>query len=111
MMMPIPTRSTPTPRQNSNRIARYYLVNEIGRGSFGTVYVARDPVIDRNIAIKTCNTRSNSIENKQAEQQFVNEARAAGRLCHPNIVTVFDAGSEGGTTYIAMEYLQGTELS
>jgi len=109
-MMPIPTRSNAA-TQNNNRIARYYLVREIGRGSFGTVYVARDPVVDRNIAIKTCNARSNSAENKAAEQQFINEARAAGRLCHPNIVTVFDAGNEGGTTYIAMEYLQGTVLS
>lgn len=109
-MMPIPTRSSAA-TQNSNRISRYYLVREIGRGSFGTVYVARDPVIDRNIAIKTCNAPQNSAENRRAEQQFVNEARAAGRLCHPNIVTIFDAGSEGGAAYIAMEYLQGTELS
>jgi serine/threonine protein kinase len=109
-MMPIPTRSTAATQSNS-RIARYYLVREIGRGSFGTVYVARDPVIDRNVAIKASSVRSNSAENKQAEQQFINEARAAGRLCHPNIVTVFDAGNENGIAYIAMEYLQGTELS
>ena len=109
-MMPIPTRSSAA-TQNNNRIARYYLVREIGRGSFGTVYVARDPIVDRNIAIKTSNARSNSSENKAAEQQFINEARAAGRLCHPNIVSIFDAGNEGGTAYIAMEYLQGTVLS
>jgi serine/threonine-protein kinase len=68
-------------------------------------------VIDRNVAIKTFCAHLSAAEKKQADQQFINEARAAGRLCHPNIVTIYDAGSEGGTTYIAMEYLQGTELS
>jgi serine/threonine-protein kinase len=108
-MMPIPSRPNAA-TQNSNRISRYYLVREIGRGSFGAVYSARDPIVDRNIAIKTCNTRANTPESKQVEQHFINEARAAGRLNHPNIVTVFDAGNENGMAYIAMEYLQGTEL-
>jgi eukaryotic-like serine/threonine-protein kinase len=108
-MMPIPSRPNAA-TQNSNRIARYYLVREIGRGSFGAVYSARDPIVDRNIAIKTCNTRVNTPESKQSEQYFINEARAAGRLNHPNIVTVFDAGNDNGMAYIAMEYLQGTEL-
>jgi serine/threonine protein kinase len=109
-MMPIPTRSGPaTP--NSNRVGRYYLVREIGRGSFGTVYVARDPVIDRNVAIKTRNAGPSAASNKQAEEQFINEARAAGRLNHPNIITIFDASNEGGALFIAMEYLQGSELS
>jgi serine/threonine protein kinase len=109
-MMPIPTRSGAT-TSNSNRIGRYYLVREIGRGSFGTVYVARDPVIDRNVAIKTRNAGPSAVSSKQAEAQFINEARAAGRLNHPNIITVFDASNEGGVIFIAMEYLQGSELS
>lgn len=108
-MMPIPSRPNAA-TQNSNRISRYYLVREIGRGSFGAVYSARDPIVDRNIAIKTCNTRANTPESKQSEQHFINEARAAGRLNHPNIVTVFDAGNDNGMAFIAMEYLQGTEL-
>jgi serine/threonine protein kinase len=110
-MMPIPTRSTTANAQPANRISRFYIVREIGRGSVGTVYVARDPIIDRNVAIKTFSARLNAGEKKEAEQQFINEARAAGRLCHPNIVTIYDASTEGGTTYIAMEYLQGVELS
>jgi serine/threonine-protein kinase len=110
-MMPIPNRSTAANSQPANRINRFYLVREIGRGAVGTVYVARDPIIDRNVAIKTCNASLNPTEKKQAEQQLINEARAAGRLCHPNIVTIYEAGNDGATPYIAMEYLQGTDLS
>ncbi|HEY8024366.1 MAG TPA: serine/threonine-protein kinase [Burkholderiaceae bacterium] len=108
-MMPLPTRSNSS-AQTSNRIGRFYLVREIGRGSVGTVYVARDPVIDRNVAIKISSVRANPAEKKQFDQQLINEARAAGRLNHPNIVTIFDAGSENGSSYIAMEYLQGSVL-
>jgi eukaryotic-like serine/threonine-protein kinase len=108
-MMPLPTRSTAS-TQSSNRISRFYLVREIGRGSVGIVYAARDPVIDRNIAIKISSVRANPAEKKQYDQQLINEARAAGRLSHPNIVTVFDAGTENGNSYIAMEYLQGAVL-
>lgn len=108
-MMPLPTRSTAS-TQSSNRISRFYLVREIGRGSVGIVYAARDPVIDRNIAIKISSVRANPAEKRQYDQQLINEARAAGRLSHPNIVTVFDAGTENGNSYIAMEYLQGAVL-
>lgn len=110
-MMPIPTRSTTATAKPANRISRFYLVREIGRGSTGTVYLARDPVIDRNVAIKTFGTGLIAADKKPSEQQFINEARAAGRLSHPSIVTIYDAGCEAGRTYIAMEYLQGAELS
>jgi serine/threonine protein kinase len=93
------------------RIGRFYLVRELGSGSIGTVYLARDPIIDRDVAIKTFNRRSMTGEKKQRDQHLINEARAAGRLAHPNIVTIYEASSEGGTTYIAMEYLQGCELN
>lgn len=94
-----------------SRIGRFYITRELGRGSIGTVYLAHDPVIDRSVAIKTFSARLTPMEKRRYEQQFINEARAAGRLSHPNIVTIYDASSEGGTTYIAMEYLQGRELS
>lgn len=74
------------------------------------MYLGHDPVIDRQVAIKTFNPRLTPVEKKQYEQQLINEARAAGRLSHPHIVTIFDASCEGGTSYIAMEYLQGSEL-
>ena len=108
-MMPLPARSA-TSTQSSNRVSRFYLVREIGRGSAGTVYVARDPVVDRNVAIKVSRVRTNPAEKKQYDQQLINEARAAGRLSHPNIVTIFEAGNDNGNSYIAMEYLQGAVL-
>ncbi len=94
-----------------NRIGRFQIVRELGRGTVGSVYLGYDPIIDRSVAIKTFNARLTPIEKKQYEQQFINEARAAGRLSHPNIVTIFDASNENGCTYIAMEYLDGRELS
>jgi serine/threonine protein kinase len=94
-----------------NRIGRFHILRELGRGTVGAVYLGHDPIIDRSVAIKAFSAQLTPGEKKQHEQQFINEARAAGRLSHPNIVTIFDASSEGDTTYIAMEYLQGRELS
>ncbi|HCN89909.1 MAG TPA: serine/threonine protein kinase, partial [Oxalobacteraceae bacterium] len=93
------------------RVGRFYITRELGRGAIGAVYLGHDPVIDRPVAIKTFSSSLSAAEKKQYESQFINEARAAGRLSHPNIVTIYDASSEGGTTYIVMEYLQGQELS
>lgn len=92
------------------RIGRFHILRELGRGAIGAVYLAHDPMIDRSVAIKTFNPRLTPAERRRHAQQFINEARAAGRLSHPNIVTIFDAASENGTTYVAMEYLQGREL-
>ena len=94
-----------------NRIGRFCIVRELGRGTTGCVYLAHDPVIGRDIAIKTFNPNASFAERHRVEQQLINEARTAGGLAHPNIVTIYDASSEGGTTYIVMEYLQGRELS
>lgn len=94
-----------------NRVGRFHILRELGRGATGSVYLGHDPVIDRHVAIKTFNPRLTSAEKKQYDQQLINEARAAGRLSHPHIVTIFDASCEGGVSYIAMEYLQGLELS
>lgn len=100
-----------TANSTVNRVGRFHILRELGRGALGSVYLGHDPVIDRHVAIKTFNPRLTSVEKKQYEQQLINEARAAGRLSHPHIVTIFDASCEGGTSYIAMEYLQGLELS
>jgi len=93
-----------------SRIGRFYVTSELGRGSIGCVYLAHDPVIGRDLALKTFNPDLSFVERSRYEPQFINEARAAGRLSHPNIVTVYDASIESGMTYIAMEYLQGREL-
>ena len=92
------------------RVGRFYLSEKIGTGSNGSVYLGHDPVIDRSVAIKILSPSNTAVDKRQREQQFINEARAAGRLSHPNIITIFDASSEGGTTFIAMEFLQGKDL-
>ncbi len=106
--LPAPSADTSAPAPH--RIGRFHVLRELGRGAIGAVYLAHDPVIDRSVAIKTYNPRLTPAEKKQYREQFINEARAAGRLTHPHIVTVFDACDENGATWIAMEYLQGREL-
>ncbi|MCH8618932.1 serine/threonine-protein kinase [Undibacterium sp. TS12] len=104
------TPAAPSAALPNKRVGRFYLSERIGMGSNGAVYLGHDPVIDRDVAIKIFSAGNNAADKKQREQQFINEARAAGRLSHPNIVTIFDASSEGGTTFIAMEFLQGKDL-
>jgi len=76
----------------------------------GTVYKAVDPLIDRIVAIKTINLSLALDEKEEYESRFYQEAKAAGRLSHPNIVTIYDVGKSGEIAYIAMEFLQGREL-
>jgi serine/threonine-protein kinase len=108
-MLPLPNAFTPN-SPAVNRIGRFCITRELGRGTVGCVYLGHDPVLGRDIAIKTFNPRLTFAEKARYEQQFINEARAAGCLAHPNIVTVYDASVENGATYIVMEYLQGREL-
>lgn len=93
-----------------SQLGRYEIVGEIGQGAMGIVYKARDPLIDRIVAIKTINLNLADDEKEEYEGRFYQEAKAAGRLSHPNIVTVFDVGKSGDIAYIAMEFLQGREL-
>ncbi|MDH4284059.1 MAG: serine/threonine protein kinase [Gallionellaceae bacterium] len=93
-----------------SHLGRYEIVGEIGQGAMGVVYKARDPLIDRIVAIKTINLNLADDEKEEYEGRFYQEAKAAGRLSHQNIVTVFDVGRSGDIAYIAMEYLQGREL-
>jgi serine/threonine-protein kinase len=94
-------------------LGRYQIVKELGRGAMGVVYLGKDPTIQRFVAIKTM--RLDEIDNeeelKQFRDRFFREAESTGRLSHPNIVTVYDAGEQDGLAYIAMEYLEGTMLS
>ena len=92
------------------QLGRYEVVGELGQGAMGIVYKARDPLIDRVVAIKTINLGLALDEKEEYEERFYQEAKAAGRLNHPNIVTIYDVGRTGDVAYIAMEFLQGREL-
>ncbi len=97
----------------AQRLGRYQLEREIGRGAMGVVYLGRDTAINRLVAIKAIPLATEFSESELAEARarFFREAETAGRLNHPNIVTIYDVGEERGLAYIAMEYLQGRHLS
>ncbi len=93
-------------------LGRYEVVRLLGKGSMGAVYLAKDPTIERLVAIKTFYFAPYADEQdpEALSKAFLREARLAGGLSHLNIVTVFDAGEDWDLSYIAMEVLQGTEL-
>ena len=93
-----------------SQLGRYEVVGELGQGAMGVVYKAKDPLIDRVVAIKTINLSLAQEEKEEYEGRFYQEAKAAGRLSHPNIVTIYDVGKSGDIAYIAMEFLEGREL-
>ena len=94
-----------------SHLGRYEILEELGRGAMGIVYKAYDPLIERNVAIKTINLQILSeTERAEYETRFYQEAKAAGRLNHPNIVTIYDLGESGDVAYIAMELMEGREL-
>jgi len=95
------------------RFGRYEIIAELGRGAMGVVYKARDPKIDRFVAVKTVNLFSqNAEEQHEYRERFFHEAQAAGRLLHPGIVTIFDTGEEpeNRIPYLVMEYIPGQSL-
>ncbi|HEU4621844.1 MAG TPA: serine/threonine-protein kinase [Burkholderiaceae bacterium] len=104
------TTATTTAAPQPDHVGRFRITRLLGTGSMGAVYLAEDPVIHRKVAIKTLNLSLPRQDARLFEETFLNEARAAGRLNHPHIVTVYDAGRINGQSYIAMEYLKGTEL-
>jgi eukaryotic-like serine/threonine-protein kinase len=92
-------------------LGRYEVVKELGRGAMGIVYLGKDPKIHRSVAIKTM--RLDEIEADElpdVKARFFREAESAGKLSHPNIVTIFDAGEEADLAYFAMEVLDGVDL-
>ena len=91
-------------------IGRYALKYKLGEGGLGTVFAAHDPLLSRLIAVKTLNLELDVSERDSFNALFLNEARAAGGLSHPHIVTVFDAGISDNRVYIAMELLKGRDL-
>src|SRR5712691_2225321 len=87
-------------------IGRYQVVSRIARGGMGTLYLALDPKLDRQIAIKILTG-----DDDELRERFAREARSVARLRHPHIVTIFDVGESEGRPFIAMEYIQGQTLA
>jgi len=92
------------------KIGRYNITGELGKGAMGVVYKATDPNIGRSVALKTTRVDAHGLETEDLLRRFRNEARMAGTLNHPNIVTIYDAGEQEGVFYIAMEYIEGETL-
>ncbi|HEX5340810.1 MAG TPA: serine/threonine-protein kinase [Gammaproteobacteria bacterium] len=94
-------------------LGRYQVEKELGKGAMGVVYLGRDPKINRVVAIKTMalSQEFDGDELEEVKQRFFREAETAGRLNHPNIVTIYDAGEEHDLAYIAMEFLKGKDLT
>lgn len=92
------------------QLGRYEIIGELGRGAMGVVYKARDPLIDRTVALKAVTFDASGAQSAALEHRFYREAKSAGRLSHPNIVTIHDVGESGDVAYIAMEFLQGRSL-
>jgi serine/threonine-protein kinase len=97
-------------KKKSQQIGRYRILGELGRGAMGIVYRAQDPALDRVVALKTIILAEDSGARSEYHKRFFQEAKAAGKLTHPHIVTTYDFGEEDGLAYLAMELLEGTEL-
>ncbi|KQV97634.1 serine/threonine-protein kinase [Rhizobacter sp. Root1221] len=116
--VPAPQRAAPAPVSTApavldrKTLGRYRVEREIGRGAMGAVYLGTDPKIGRPVAIKTMalSKEFHGDELTEARQRFFREAETAGRLQHPDIVTIFDAGEDQDLAFIAMEYLKGEDL-
>ncbi len=91
------------------RLGKYEVLRAINRGSMGTVYLGHDPYLDRAVAIKVAHAEQLNDEElgDRYRKMFFNEAHTAGRLTHPNIIAIYDAGVDGETCYIVMEYVEG----
>jgi serine/threonine-protein kinase len=92
----------------SSKIGKYEVLDVLGRGGMGVVYKAYDPILDREIALKTMTAEG--LKDPVLKERFYREARAAGRLRHPNIVTIYELGEENSVPFIAMEYIHGSDV-
>jgi serine/threonine-protein kinase len=94
------------------RIGRYHILGEVGRGAMGIVYKAQDPAIGRTIAIKSIRLQdlTDQAERDRLRERLFREAQSAGILSHPNIVTIYDIAEEDGMAYIFMEFVNGPPL-
>ncbi len=102
----VASQTDPPTRELSARVGRYVVVELIGRGGSGMVYVAYDPELDRRVALKLLTPRPKST----SQQRLLREAQALAQLSHPNIVTVYDVGRHNDEVFLAMEFVEGTTL-
>lgn len=95
-----------------DRLGKYSILGELGRGAMGIVYLGEDPYIGRKVALKTIRFDSftQPSDQEMAQERFMREARSAGNLSHPHIVTIYEVGEDNGVTFIAMEYIEGQSL-
>ena len=110
---PTPSDESSTPSSvGLSQFGRYKIIQLLGKGGMGTVYKGLDPAIDRPVALKTIRLdfALSPAEISELKERLIREAKAVGKLSHPNIVTIYDVGEEGGLHYIAMEYLSGYTL-
>ena len=112
LMTACPMDSTPQGSAGPRTIGKYQVLGVLGRGSMGVVYKAEDPEIGRVVAIKTLRKVHGPSTNavQSALDRFKQEARSAGRLRHPNIITIFDANSDDGMPFIVMDFIEGQGL-
>jgi serine/threonine protein kinase len=97
-----------TPAVAPERIGKYYVVHEVGRGSSGAVYLSHDPFYGRDVAIKVYHaTGADDADSRNARRMFLGEANMIGKLHHPNIVPIYDAGEEDGRRYVVTEHVHG----
>jgi serine/threonine-protein kinase len=96
--------------KKTTKIGRYKVLGELGRGAMGIVYKAEDPNLDRVVALKTIIIANDADGAAEYRKRFFLEAKAAGKLNHPNVVTTFDCGDHDGMAYLAMELVEGTDL-
>jgi eukaryotic-like serine/threonine-protein kinase len=104
--------TAPTPasaRKIPERIGKYLIINEVGRGSTGTVYLSHDPYYGRDVAIKVYNIEASGDDERAriARKMFLSEAHMVGMLQHPHILPIYDAGEENGHCYIVTEHVHG----
>lgn len=107
------TRKVAESTNGEQTLGRYIIEKTVGRGAMATVYLGRDPKINRKVAIKTIALAEEFSDDdlEAAKTQFIREAESAGRLNHPNIITIYDTGEDDDVAYLAMEYFSGKALN